>query len=450
MNLLLKSKKFLKDNWIIITIFLVELAYFFIQHYKFFSWDFEVYSMNGRYFIGKSTYFEWLRPPLMPLLFTVFSFLGNADSYVIIFLILLFFYYSVYLFCKKYSLNYKVMMMLYLVPVFVGYSFFAGTELLALTFILLFITFLDTRYSGIFLGLAFLTRYTTLIFALLIFFNKKIKNYIYFAVGGTLVVLPWLIYNYIKKSNFLFSMLDSYLLNIVARGNAINLKDIYPIGFFGFLLILFFIGIYYRMKNIKKLDIIMLLVVLITIYSFIKIPYKDVRYMFFLILPLTYFGYFAYQKYKKIFLTVVLLNLIVVIVMFFYIGDYKLDQFNDALKNVDECGISSNGWVMLNSIGRASEPAPYMDLVEDRIDKGYRLILFNNIFEPEYKNDMTFMSKFDIIYKNDRYAIYGDKNKCAKLDRYELVYMERYKEHIQKVTGQKIELTTFNIIFNKI
>ncbi len=450
MNLLLKSKNFIKENRLIIIIFLIELSYFFIQHYKFFSWDLNVYRLNGRYFIGESTYFEWLRPPLLPLLFTIFSFLGNLDYYIIIFLILLLFYYSVYLFCKKFNFNYKIMILLYLTPMFIGYGFFAGTEILSLSLIILFITSLDTKYSGLLFGLMFLTRYTTLLFGILILFNKRLKNYVYFIFGSILIVLPWLVYNYLITGNLLTSILDSYLLSVVVRTNIFRINDFYHIILFGSLFILFFIGVFYRIKKIKKIDIIILLAGLITLYSFIMIPSKEPRYLFHLILPLTYFSYFAYQKHKKLFIFAILINLIAVGAMFFSIHDYKLTQFEDALKHVDECGISSNGWVMLNSLGRASEPTPYMDLVEDRLDKGYRLILFNSLFEPEYKDDKFFLNKFNLIYKNDKYSIYGDKDKCVKLDKYEMIYMERYKEHIQKITGEEVKLTTFNILFKKV
>jgi hypothetical protein len=65
------------------------------------------------------------------------------------------------------------------------------------------------------LGLAILTRYSSLVFIPFLLFQKKIKFIFssYFALF--LTTLPWFLYNFNKTGNFFTSISDQYANNIL-------------------------------------------------------------------------------------------------------------------------------------------------------------------------------------------------------------------------------------------
>jgi hypothetical protein len=152
--------KFLESKWFLYLFYFLATLFFLFQHFRGVSWDFMVYSMNGQYFFGDKFFFEWLRPPLISILIGVFGFLGNktAEFFYIILVAFLHFFSSI-LFAKKFKIlpNYFYILSLSFFVLINGLN--VGSELLTLSMIQFFLTFLGSWLGGIFLGLAFLTRY---------------------------------------------------------------------------------------------------------------------------------------------------------------------------------------------------------------------------------------------------------------------------------------------------
>ncbi|MEM4331075.1 MAG: hypothetical protein QW273_03655, partial [Candidatus Pacearchaeota archaeon] len=225
-----KIKDFINKNKLLLICFFLVTIFFCWQNYWQRGWDFSVYVLNGKYLFYNGEYFEVYRPPLAPFLLGIFWFFGEIGNFFyIIFVSSLFLISSIILsdflfkeYFKKYNLKKEEIRFLFylliLNPFTLYYSLIEGTELLALSFFILFtFSFLSKRVSGHFLALSFLSRYNFLIFFPFLFFSKDIKRILKNLVAFFSVIFPWLFFNYLKYGNWFASILDSYYLNIYRR-----------------------------------------------------------------------------------------------------------------------------------------------------------------------------------------------------------------------------------------
>lgn len=336
-----KFKKYLKNNYNKINI-LSLLSYFSIiifflyQHTKGLFWDFAAYKLNALYFLGKSDYFEFLRPPLVPILMAIthkIISIPNFDELLYIIASTIFFIIScnsfikntyLFIFQKDYNklknkdfFNIKfwqfVFVTSFITPYFLLNSFIAGSELLSLALLIFFIsqilkenniakknTLIHT-YAGIIFGLLFLTRYSNLLFGVFLIFAPRIKIIIKRIFHFLIIIAPWFTYNFVKTGNFLTSMANGYAQNILFRQ---GLNRIIPLEqyliFLNLIAVFFVIGLIYyfyqiyktKNKNMLYLSLIILFITFITIRDFINIPLRSLRYLFNINLIIAFFSSF--------------------------------------------------------------------------------------------------------------------------------------------------------------
>src|SRR5437016_2218738 len=66
-------KKWIVKNKFIVTLFFLSTSFFLYHHYSNLSWDFSIFVLNAKYWVGSSNYYEVLRPPLMSFLILILS-----------------------------------------------------------------------------------------------------------------------------------------------------------------------------------------------------------------------------------------------------------------------------------------------------------------------------------------------------------------------------------------
>ena len=394
----------MENKKIFILIFLLSTSFFIFQHYyqKNVLWDFDAYVLNGRFFFWHGIYFELNRPPLAPFLIGI---LGGSliSEYLYIILISSLFAYSTYKLSKVLKFNEVIFYSLLLNFSTLTYGLFCGTELLALSLLELTIYFVlkENYESGIFSGLSFLARYTMIDYSILLFFHKQKKKILISILLLFLTVLPWLVYNKIVFGNYFASIADSYAENVKFRVHQpINFFNI--ILFWNILIFLPFFGI--KKFKLKRKNLIMLTILIISIINFILTPMKVIRYLFISILPLAYFSYISFSWKKE---WAILLFSIMLISSFIFTFLHPCPAFyTQSIKklkemNLTNCSIESNIWVYLNYEGIPASPSVRYDLLEKE----------NNTIFLLYKNTEGFGKTKNILFENENYVISG---KCIK------------------------------------
>jgi len=428
--------KFIRKNHFLLILFLLSTSFFIYQYSKELSWDFIVYLMNAKHYLGKIEYFEWVRPPLPSFLMILFSFFGWEFS-PIIYIILtssLFLFSSVKL-ARSFGFDEKLFYLISLAPYVLIYGTFIGTELLTFSLIELFIAYFKKgkeKTATIFLGLSTLVRYPNIIFlSLLIFYKNPKKILISFILVG-LIWFPWLTFNYIKTGNPLASFLDSYLMNILNRNNQFSLQyqDFIIIGI---LFPTFILGLRkFEIKN--KFHWMFLLIFALTLFSYLNTPIKVERYLFNLNLPLIFFSYLWLEKKleKKILYIIFILSIstaLFLVTSRSYGYGTKGENLKRIIEEMPSCRTQSNNWVFLNYFGFTAEPAPWKNKVEENINQGILILLFKSIPDPEYTQNQTFLSQFPLIEETNNYILLGKSDMCLEQIPVTRTYMERFEEN---------------------
>ncbi len=466
----LKTKilNFLKENKLLCFIFGITTLLFFYQHLKNISWDFSAYVLNAKYLFFNGTYYETLRPPLAPVILGLFLIFGAIGEYFYIFLVsLLFLYANVSLadccfdkFVKKDKIEKKWIRLLFyffsLGAFTLQYSISSGTELLGLALLELFITsIIKGKVSGYYLGLAFLSRYSVLIFLPLMILNKNIKKIIlnFLTFFGT--IFPWLLFNYIHWGNPFTSIIDSYVNNILFRQylyQSFNPLQILTISnlFLPFILIGLIIGLFSilikRQNWFEENKIIFLFLFLtsLILYDYKNIPLKQIRYLFNLTLPFAFFstyGVLFLTKINKLPKKIIKISLIILfIVNYFSIlsvvnltKGYSSQFYSASSKvkelNIENCEILSPHWVLVSYFTENVYPLGRNE-ISSSLSKN-KIIL---IFKKETTIDDLFnkgeLIKNRVLYENEDYSFLIGQNfsieNCSKKYIYDSPYISNH------------------------
>ncbi len=272
-------------------------------------WDAHVYIGMGKYIFssGQIGMWESFRPLIHPIIIGAFWKVGlNPIAWSKI-LDLIFSIISIFLLYKisEKVFNKKIAIISSLIfsltPVFIMHTGLILTEPLALTFGLLsiFLILDQTRltrifFSGIFLSLAFLTKFTAGIFFAAIFmvlmfkkekFSVKVKNMFYLSVGFVLPIIPYMIFNYFRYPNLFEPFISGSWIVTTATWLYGNGYMYYLIDFFfkNPLYLFFFVYVYYffrekEWRNSNKI-IFLLISMLTLIYFTFFVPRKEPRYL---------------------------------------------------------------------------------------------------------------------------------------------------------------------------
>ena len=465
---------FAKTNQLLLILFLLSGFYFVFQHLITVSWDFSAYVLNARYMFYGGDYFELYRAPLTYILLSPLLIFKKLGEIIYIILVLILFLYaniklSDALFKKNNKIsreNLRYIFYFFSLSGFVFlYGFSTGSELLNLAFIELFLAFLiSKRVSGHFLGLAFLSRYNSLIFFPMIFLckdlKKIIKNVLYFLA----VIFPWFLYNFLFHSNWFASFMDSYTLNIHLRDylfQELNLYVLLPLVNWFF--IFFIIGVIYSLfilftasktpNSKSKFKIIVFLIFgFLVLYEFLQIPLKFERYLFNLSLVVAFFSsvglIFLLRKFHKIKKLVLLGLLFSFIVMFVTIFNLSIEQshqdfpFKSAALdikslNISECEVLSPYWTPMNYLTGNVRPLGRNDILGS-LNANKAILIFTD--KPTIDDTFNFseISGYPFLIKRDKYIILGNKGlsneNCFKIT----PYNQRFTEDPCNILGEKM------------
>ncbi len=452
----------IKNNKLISFLFISSTLFFLWQHTTGISWDFTSYILNAKYIFSGGEYFEWYRPPLMPLVIGFFSLFGwNIARYLYIIFVSSLYLFSCIKFSNKFNIDKEIFYAISITPFFIANAFSVGTELFSLTLTILSMAYLNTYFIGFLLGALFLVRYNNFVFIPLILFTKNIKKI--FVAGATfiLTIVPWFLFNYIKTGNPLASLMDGYASQVKFRSYMVMPLDInHFLAAMGYLLPIAFIGIliYFSGKREKRKNflegILMISLAALIIYSYIKTPYKTDRYIFSLIFPASYFSAIAIRRVnKKITYFLVLISLIMVSMIFFYGGlrlendQYYINALEEIGPLIGNCSLLSNSWMPINGLGKLTGPAPQKIIANYRINEGYKILLFKNAGEPDYILDRDFISSLGILKETDRYILIGNQNTCKKSGTYDQTYLQNIDELYKIGYNSSFEISLYELIF---
>ncbi|MBS3174482.1 hypothetical protein J4440_01240 [Candidatus Woesearchaeota archaeon] len=426
---------FLNSRLFLLLTFLATNFFFIYQRLNNTGWDFAVYVMNAKYLINEGLYFEVLRPLFSSFIISFYGFIFGfkAAEFLYIISIASLHLYSCYAFCKKFNFNLNIYYLLFLVPAYFILGVSIGTELLMLSLFQLYFAFYDSAFSGIFLAFSFLTRYNGMLYFPFIL-GKDIKLIFKKAIYFIIPIVLFGLYYYFKFGNPFISFLDNYALNVYFRDyyrQAFNFVHlIYILGPLVLFTLFYFI---FNFKKIKGFDYVMILFLLITLYSYYSVPGKEARYLFNLLLPCVYFSYKFIANLKDIYKIFIIFFYILLFVLSFssvivfydlIYKDYTKDSYLAAVNMTnDGCMVSSNAWVLMNYYGRDSKDAPRKELLDYEIDKGYRIVMFKFVGEPDYIKDKDFLKNKKILYENEKFFIFGDKNICKEKERVDRSYL---------------------------
>ena len=202
-------------------------------------------------------------------------------------------------------------------PLFIMFTGLILTEPLAMVFgllgMLLFFDYLDSKsylrlfFSGVVLGLSFMTKFPQGIFfgscfLVLVFMKKswlvRLKEVIVFGLGFSVFVIPFLVLNYILYQNILIPFTAGSWIVTTATwlyGSGLfyytfNLFISFPIFLFFFGYLYYFISgkRYFRYK-----ELVLVLVFVLTFLYFHSVPRKEIRYLVTVLPMLSLFVGFA-------------------------------------------------------------------------------------------------------------------------------------------------------------
>lgn len=415
------------------------------------SWDFLVYVDNGRFFAGEGLFFEWMRPPLFPVILAIAG-VSTSWAFAPYFVIILFsglLVISAICMANKYGVDQFLFLIFLISPVMLIYGMINGTELPSLVFVILYFVFSSERYylSITMLALSSLLRYSNIAFFVLPLISKPERFYQVFIVA-IILFTPWLYYNYTSTGSFWTSLANQYANNIYFRQYMSQKIDISAIfRYFGIIIYLALAGLIY----IRRVDIPLVLLVFILFSQYYKIPLKDLRYLFLLLLPLSYFstrfvseilgfvwikfyGDIVKQRYKD--LLKCLLGIIFIFYSFYIFQNnihgntlIDIEPYLKYASYFDRCMLKSNLWPILSYYGYTSEAYPPEYGIDYYLSRGYRIVLYKNIFEPSYSRALVLREKYPVIYDDKNIIVIGGED-CISPRISDKTYLELRTERL--------------------
>ena len=310
-----------KKELIIVSIIALASRVFLSIFPKMMMWDDAIYMLNAKWLAGQKIFWEALRPPVLPFIFSLFMRLGITSELFFRILttifsataVLLTYYITKKIFGKKVAIFSSAMVIVS--PLSMYWSPLIYTEILTSVFLLATVYFSwkgmeEDKYlylAALFGAISFLTKYTAALAVLgiviFLLLNKKLNLKKIAIVGaiGILVISPWLAYNYLEFGNPLLSFEEAVKWKGKTPSPVLTYFNALP-EIFSIAVIPFLYGIFYTTFYIKKKEIQLLAYPIVAFLAFIMLdPHKEVRYIL-PIVPLMaiYASYFAREiNWKK-------------------------------------------------------------------------------------------------------------------------------------------------------
>jgi hypothetical protein len=405
---------------------------FILPHAAQDSWDFQAYVLNGEYWFAGGSYFEPLRPPLMPFVIGLLDALaGRAFAeYAFIALASALFATAAVLLARALGFRPVLFYALSLNITIFSFGLINGTELLTIAFLELALAgVLQGGPAGFYLALAALSRYTVIGYLPLLLLCAKPKKIMLNLLLFGLALLPWLLYNLIAYGNMFLSIADHYAMNIYFREYLVApMQAQHFIEVANLLLPLALIGLGSRLRALvafqgkwqkHRATFALLFITIMTVFIYATTPVKYARYLFLLFLPVAVWAYdgirWCFGRKRKA--VTLLVAVLLVMNSVFAVQRAGQQESTDALylRAIDDvrnagygdCSVASNGWVPLNYHGLLAQDAPRKELLNATLAAEEIVILFPHIGEPDYARDAGFLRQFPVIAQNERHVILG-------------------------------------------
>jgi len=405
---------------------------FILPHAAEDSWDFQAYVLNGEYWFAGGSYFEPLRPPLMPFVLGLLDALTGRvfAEYGFIALASVLFAAATVLLARALGFRPVLFYALSLNITVFSFGLINGTELLTFAFLELALAgVLQGGPAGLYLGLAALSRYTLIGYLPMLLLCAKPKKILLNVLLFGLVLLPWLVYNFITYGNMFLSIADHYAMNIYFREYLVApMQARHFVEVANLLLPLALIGLMSRLRAIvafqgrwqkHRATFALLFITIMTVFIYATTSVKDARYLFLLFLPVAAWAYdgirWCFGRKKKA--VALFIGVMLIMNSVFAVQRAGQQESTDGLylqaiadlrgAGYGNCSTASNGWVPLTYHGLLAQDAPRKELLSATLAKGELVILFPHIGEPDYARDSDFLSQFPAIARNEQYAILG-------------------------------------------
>ena len=447
-----RCRDFTSNYWRTIIVFLVSTGLMLWQHTMGWNWDFNVYSMNAEYLFHAGNYIEWQRPIVAPLILGLLQFVFSRSISEFVFVVLSnsFFYWAAYRASKAIDVDFESFYILLMSPMAIFIGNFHGTEMLSLSFVMLFFSELYTARSGLWMSLAFLTRNANFILIPFGLLDKKWKRTIKRYSLAAFPVVLWLAFNWVMLG-------DPF--SAVANRIAINLYDnpfVFPIKPLAFLkvpgLSLLFIGAYLvkkrqsiSLRNLEKLDVMLIVYSSYVIFKYLTVDLRQTRFLYPLVFTSAYFAVKAYRNLdisKRVITGAMILNLILA---GFIVSDTPVSQpggFQRATEYIDGCKAESDVWPQMAYAGAPAAKPLEPKLTEQRIENGWRAVFFN----PEkYFENTSVDQDLPVIEKNPSYVVYGTE-RCIDSHVINSTYLEKKRKIDELKDEEGIYQPTYYII----
>jgi hypothetical protein len=435
-------------KYLILAYLIISIIFFFLQFKILNNWDMLVRILNSNYLFHGGSYFENQRALLESFTIGLLSFVFGAYAvYAFIALFTAIFFVAVYFFCKAFKIEYILVLGILLNPFFLFYAIKNGSELPMYSFLILFVSFIRLKkpIAGLFMALAFVSKYDSLFFLPLYLFIidrnllKSVKR-ILMLIGITLLALvPFFVYNALTYHDMFFSFFMSLNQNAPAVSSfSVSNASAFYTGFLELLVLvpLIFMVIFLNWKKLYRIiknkirDIAILssmAALSMLIYIFASGLYVNGlgSYRFFLLFTVSLTLLLSLFTNRKMLLLTVLFFIVSVIIAYHMLLlqpllSNTLTEQTSAAKTLliqkygtDNCTVQSNNWVYLDYYGIS---ATYIRGVQNYSQ--YPIINFGKL-----SGNYTFYGEKDGIYL----YTYGISNtKCSFTPVIDLKYGVNY------------------------
>lgn len=412
-------------------------------------------SINFGIIETKKLYFETYRAPLSIVIMAIIElFLSKYIILLYLFLMVILLFIGSFYLSKSLNIEFILLSSLLLMPYLFIFPFIINSEeMLSLSLMLIALGFIlkGKWQAGIFLGLASLSKYTSLIFLPLLLFSGSKKKIIYSYLAFGITTLPWFLFNYVFFGNPIYSYLSSIQVSLESSvPSTISIISLL-ILFANFIPAIFAIILFQykklignkikkpinKIKKIYATDPKLFPITVFFILSIIEFiilgTHEDIfdqtRYAYFLYasiaiilsIYITKIRSFANEKdkYKTILYIIYIFSFVLMIlsVLILYVNHgqilginkmsilYQFRQSNITITsfNVGNCSVISNDWVYLRYYG-ISAFSPYSHTLNS---SNYLKITFNNIGTSpnaiQTQNDK-------ILYHNSNFTIFSNRS----------------------------------------
>ncbi len=386
------------------------------------NWDFNVYSMNGEYIFTEGIFMEWLRPPLAAFLMVLPQLVVSrsvAELLFVVFTSTLFLYSSLKV-CRHHDLELFYFYPLLMTPITVFYGTMNGTEMLSLSFGMLFFSEINRKRSGIWLGLSFLARYPYAVIIPLVLAQKNLRKSIKTLLLSAVPVLVWMVYNFIETGYALKSFANYLGLQLIGRSmhDPLNPVNLLLVGLPVTPLLLLYFKQEFRNKiDFQSTEVLFVLgFVGVNLVLYMASNPKPIRYLYPMAFPIAYFSARLLQdednfefldrefSCRRVLRIVSVISLVSAVALTVSNPLAPPENFKQAADSAGDCMVKSQIWPHISYSGTPALPIAQTN-ASKAMQQGYRIVDYRDL---EYGGD----ADLPVVENTSIYTTYGNESLC--------------------------------------